>query len=172
MTVVNIQGEVIDPSWRSVEDGEEIESLNSAIVSLATLKEHVVSSDQPSLSGVGVRLSVDDDLSDIADHAQHLGLIELVFSQFKDGRPFSAAVTLRRDYGFTGELRASGDILPDQALFLVRCGFSTISVPPQFSVEQFMASLAAYSVAYQPAIDSHVSLSGELRKSTVEVAAE
>lgn len=172
MTVVNIQGEVIDPSWRSVEDGEEAGSLDAAIVSLATLKEHIESFDQPSLSGVGVRLTVEDDVNDIADYIQTLGLVELVFSQFKDGRPFSAAVTLRRDYGFTGELRASGDILPDQALFLVRCGFSTLVVPPQFSVEQFRASLGAYSTAYQPATESHVQLVGDLRNPTVEVAAE
>jgi len=54
----------------------------------------------------------------------------------------------------------------------VRCGFSTIAVPPQFSVEQFKASLAAYSVAYQAATDSHVSLVSDLRRSAVEVAAE
>ena len=40
MTVVNIQGEVKDQLWRSVEVGEESGSLESAIVSLSTLKEH------------------------------------------------------------------------------------------------------------------------------------
>ncbi len=172
MTVVNIQGEVLDQIWRDFDAASDSNSLDSSIANLVDLSGHIEKLDEQSLSRVGVRLTVDDDAKEIADHAKHLGLIDLVFPQFKDGRPFSTAVTIRRDYGFTGDLRASGDILPDQALFLVRCGFSSIVVPPQFSVEQFKVSLGAYSVAYQPAADGGVNLVQDLRAAAVEVAAE
>ncbi|MCB2007732.1 MAG: DUF934 domain-containing protein, partial [Rhodoferax sp.] len=42
--------------------------------------------------------------------------IELNFPKFSDGRAFSQAVTLRRRLGFTGELRAIGDVLVDQVV--------------------------------------------------------
>lgn len=171
MTVVNIKGEVLDQTWRSFEGMDDVGFLDLAIVSLADLRAHVEALDGQSLSRVGVRLTVDDTTNEIVDHAKHLGLIELVFSQFKDGRPFSTAATLRRDYGFTGDLRASGDILPDQALFLARCGFSSIVVPRQFTVEQFKVSLEAYSVAYQPATDGGVTLVRDLRCSLEKAAA-
>jgi uncharacterized protein (DUF934 family) len=172
MTVINIRGEAIDQTWRDVDGAGETDSLDSAVLSLTSLKEHIEALDQKSLSRIGARLTIDDDIEEVADSAKHLGLIELVFSHFKDGRPFSTAVMLRRDYGFKGELRASGDILPDQALFLVRCGFSTIAVPQQFSVEQFRAALSAYSVAYQAGSDDQLELVSDLRRSAVEVAAE
>lgn len=172
MTVINIRGEAVDQSWRNIEVVEETGSLDSAVLSFAKLKEHVKALDQQSLSRIGARLTIDDDIEEIAGSAKHLGLIELVFSHFKDGRPFSTAVMLRRDYGFKGELRASGDILPDQALFLIRCGFSTIAVPSQFSAEQFRAALIAYSVAYQAGSDGQLELVSDLRRSAVEVAAE
>lgn len=172
MTVINIRGEAVDQTWRDIEVAEETNSLDSVIFSLASLKEHIETLDQQSLSRVGVRMTVDDEIGEIADHAKHIGLIDLVFPHFKDGRPFSTAVTVRRDYGFSGDLRASGDILPDQALFLARCGFSTIVVPSQFAVEQFKTSLKAYTVVYQAAADSNVSQVKDLRRSAAEVAAQ
>ncbi|MGY8962382.1 MAG: DUF934 domain-containing protein [Rhodospirillales bacterium] len=172
MTVINIRGENVDQTWRDVEVAEKTRSLDSVILSFASLKEHIETLDQKSLSRIGVRLTVNDEIGEIADHARHIGLIDLVFPNFKDGRPFSTAVTVRRDYGFSGDLRASGDILPDQALFLARCGFSTIVVPVQFPVKQFKTSLGAYTIAYQAAVDSNVSQVRDLRRSAVEVVAE
>ena len=51
--------------------------------------------------------------------------IELNFPKFSDGRAFSQAVTLRRRLGFTGELRAIGDVLVDQVVQMHRSGFDS-----------------------------------------------
>lgn len=53
------------------------------------------------------------------------GAIDIRFSSFKDGRGFSLAAVLRAR-GFTGPLRAVGDILPDQFDHLRRSGFDAV----------------------------------------------
>ncbi|MGB1875507.1 MAG: DUF934 domain-containing protein [Rhodospirillaceae bacterium] len=172
MTIVNASGDVVEQGWTTVESLEGYGPHHGIIVSPAVLLDSFDEADHVSLSHTGVRLSVEDDVSEIATYVPHLGLIELVFAQFKDGRPYSTALTLRRDYKFTHELRASGDVLPDQAIFLIRSGFSSVDVPDQFTAQEFKKSLMAYSVAYQSAHDSHVSLIDDLRRSTPDVAAE
>jgi uncharacterized protein (DUF934 family) len=49
--------------------------------------------------------------------------IDLVFPKFTDGRAFSQAFALRRRLGYTGALRATGDVLVDQLVQMQRCGF-------------------------------------------------
>ncbi len=51
--------------------------------------------------------------------------IDLHFPKFADGRAFSQAFLLRRRRGFTGEIRATGDVLIDQLVQLQRTGFSS-----------------------------------------------
>lgn len=67
----------------------------------------------------------------LSAHLQQHGLqagdlvrIELAFPKFTDGRAYSQAVALRRRAGFTGTLRATGQVLVDQLLQMQRCGFS------------------------------------------------
>ena len=50
--------------------------------------------------------------------------IELHFPKFNDGRAYSQARLLRRR-GFTGDLRATGDVLVDQLVHMHRQGFSS-----------------------------------------------
>ena len=50
--------------------------------------------------------------------------IELHFPKFTDGRAYSQARLLRRR-GFTGELRATGDVLVDQLVHMHRVGFTS-----------------------------------------------
>jgi uncharacterized protein (DUF934 family) len=49
--------------------------------------------------------------------------IELHFPKFTDGRAYSQAFLLRRRLGFTGEIRATGDVLIDQLVQMERTGF-------------------------------------------------
>jgi len=51
--------------------------------------------------------------------------IDLHFAKFTDGRAFSQAYLLRRRLGFTGDIRATGDVLVDQVAQLQRSGFSS-----------------------------------------------
>lgn len=51
--------------------------------------------------------------------------IDLNFPKFTDGRAFSQAYLLRRRIGFTGDIRATGDVLVDQLLQMQRSGFNS-----------------------------------------------
>jgi uncharacterized protein (DUF934 family) len=51
--------------------------------------------------------------------------IELDFPKFTDGRAFSQARLLRQRRGFTGDIRATGDVLVDQLVQMYRVGFSS-----------------------------------------------
>ncbi len=56
--------------------------------------------------------------------------IDLNFPKFTDGRAFSQAVLLRRRFGFTGDLRATGDVLIDQLVQMARSGFTSAVLAP------------------------------------------
>ena len=49
--------------------------------------------------------------------------IDLYFPKFTDGRAYSQAFLLRRRLGYSGEIRATGDVLIDQLVQMQRSGF-------------------------------------------------
>lgn len=77
-------------------------------------------------SDTGVWLAGDEDPSEIADDLASLPVIGVNFPKFADGRGYSVAALLRSRYGYTGELRAIGEVLRDQFNYLTRCGFDTM----------------------------------------------
>ena len=69
-----------------------------------------------------------DDRRARARIVDRLALVALVFPVFRDGRAYSQARILRERYGFRGELRATGQVLRDQFLFMLRAGFDAFEV--------------------------------------------
>ena len=66
----------------------------------------------------GVLWPNDRRVAELAPWLDRLALVALAFPTFRDGRAYSQARLLRERYGFRGELRATGDVLRDQFLFL------------------------------------------------------
>jgi len=97
-------------------------------------------------------------VAELAPFLDRLALVALVFPTFKDGRAYSQARQLRERHGFRGELRATGDVLRDQFLFLVRAGFDAFEVKKDADAAAFAAAIARYSVFYQPAGDTRISV--------------
>ena len=97
------------------------------------------------------------DVAELAPHVDRLALIALTFPNFRDGRAYSQARLLRERYGFRGELRATGEILRDQFLFLLRAGFDAFEVKKDADAAAFANAVARYSVFYQPAGDGRPS---------------
>lgn len=106
---------------------------------------------------VGVIWPNDRDIADLVPYLSRLALIVLVFPAFKDGRAYSQARTLRERHGFHGELRATGDVLRDQFLFLHRAGFNAFEVRKPADARAFRDALQRYNVFYQPAADGQIS---------------
>ena len=66
----------------------------------------------------GVLWPNDRDVAELAPYLDRLALVALAFPNFKDGRAYSQARILRERHRFRGELRATGQVLRDQFLFL------------------------------------------------------
>jgi uncharacterized protein (DUF934 family) len=79
---------------------------------------------------------------------QGVELIELNFPKFTDGRAYSQAHVLRRR-GYRGELRATGDVLVDQLVQLRRCGFSSVVLRTDQSMQTAQRLLNLELPAYQ-----------------------
>jgi uncharacterized protein (DUF934 family) len=102
---------------------------------------------------LGVRLRPDQAPELIAEDLRHFEVVALEFPKFTDGRAYSHARLLRERSGYAGELRAVGNVLRDQAIFMRRCGFDAFEVDEDTSLEAWLAALGRISVWYQPAAD-------------------
>jgi len=92
-------------------------------------------------------------VAELAPYLDRLALVALVFPTFKDGRAFSQARLIRERHGFRGELRATGQVLRDQFLFMLRAGFDAFEVTKDADAAAFLEAARRYSVFYQPTGD-------------------
>src|SRR5258708_12534363 len=75
---------------------------------------------------------------------------------YRDWRAYSQARLLRERHGFKGELRATGQVLRDQFVFMLRAGFDAFEVKKESDAEAFAATVKRYSVFYQPTGDARL----------------
>ncbi|MDO9708833.1 DUF934 domain-containing protein [Paracraurococcus lichenis] len=95
---------------------------------------------------------------EIADLLPRLSLVQVALPKSKDGRAFTQARALREHFGFTGEIRAAGHLLPDHARMLRRCGVTTVALPEGADLEAWRRFGAVVDIAYQPAQDEGLPL--------------
>ena len=145
-------GKPVADAWVAVADGEPIPADRPAILSLERWQ-----AEREALRGhngrLGVRLASGEKVEDIADDLDRLALVALDFPKFQDGRAYSSARMLRERYGFKGELRAVGNVLADQFLFMHRCGFDAFEVADPAKAALWDKVMGQFSVFYQPTGD-------------------
>jgi uncharacterized protein (DUF934 family) len=105
---------------------------------------------------VAVWLSGTDDPALVAPWLERLPLVAVDFPKFTDGRGYSVAYLLRSRFGWRGELRAIGDVLPDQVFYMQRVGFDAFAVRSDRSVATALRALKTFSDAYQGSWDNPV----------------
>ena len=96
------------------------------------------------------------DLDDLVPYLDRLAAVALVFPSFRDGRAYSQARLLRERFLYRGELRATGQVLRDQFVFMLRAGFDAFEVKKEADAEAFTQTAKRYSVFYQPTGDGRV----------------
>lgn len=98
-----------------------------------------------------LQIANDADLSALATDGalQAVQRIELQFPKFTDGRAFSQAVLLRRRFGFTGDIRATGDVLADQLVQMSRSGFTSAVLAPGVDPATAERQFKRYASFYQ-----------------------
>ena len=148
-------GLVVEDRFLPVADGEPVPEQGPVIVSaerfLADADEFAQRQD-----AVGVLWPNSRNIAELEPHLANLALIALVFPVYKDGRAYSQARVLRERFGFRGELRATGQVLRDQFVFMQRAGFDAFEVKKQGDAEAFAATVKRYSVFYQPTGDGRL----------------
>lgn len=146
---------IIDDGWRLLQEppqtADELPQ-GPVIVPLAWWQERRTML-AARVDPIGVRIGGGDPLEEIAADLKSLPLVALEFEKFSDGRSFSHARMLRRDYGYRGELRAVGDVLPDQLFFMRRCGIDSFQLDGDRDPEEALHALKEISVTYQSAAD-------------------
>ncbi len=105
-------------------------------------------------NAAAVRLEPGDDARDLLPHLERLQLVEVSFPVFGDGRGYSSARILR-EAGYSGELRAVGEVLVDQIAAMRRCGFDAFAPDLPLDPGDAEAAFSRFAQVYQPAADGH-----------------
>ena len=106
-------------------------------------------------NAAAVRIEPGDDARALLPHLGRIRLVEVNFPVFGDGRGFSSARVLR-EAGYTGELRAVGDLPVDHLSHLKRCGFDSFAPNHPFKPEDAEAAFNRWPEVYQPTTDLRV----------------
>lgn len=145
-------GALVDDPWRFAGDDTPLPPDAPVVLSFARWQAErgaLVLRHAP----LGVRFRNHERVEDLRPDVRHLQLIALEFPKFTDGRAYSQARLLRERLGFAGELRATGQVLPDQLLLMRRCGFDAFELAANAPLETWKRALESFSVFYQPAAD-------------------
>ena len=103
-------------------------------------------------NAAAVRIEPGEDARALLPHLGQLKLVEISFPAFGDGRGFSSAQILR-EAGYTGEIRATGDVLVDQFVFLRRCGFDSFAPDEPLNHDDVKAAEGFFPEFYQNTSD-------------------
>ena len=148
-------GRITDDIYVHVADGADLPADGSVLVSSSRLLENPEAVFARS-GKVGVVWPNSRDVDDLVPYLDRLAAVALVFPTFRDGRAYSQARLLRERYLYRGELRATGQVLRDQFVFMLRAGFDAFEVKKQADAEAFAQTVQRYSVFYQPTGDGRI----------------
>jgi len=102
---------------------------------------------------VGVRLESHEEVEALAYDLPRLSVVALAFPKFGDGRAYTHARLLRDRFEFKGEVRAVGDVLREQAGFMVRCGFDAFEPADSSTPEDWERATHRFRHVYQRSTD-------------------
>jgi uncharacterized protein (DUF934 family) len=141
--------EVVEDQWRLL--GEDASDADALIVPLTELRRDAAA--WLARSGrLGVRIAPAESVESLADELPRLALVAVEFPNVGDGRGFSYGRLLRDRLHFKGELRAVGQgVKQDKIFLLARCGFDSFELPPEENADEALRALRRYDVVYQPA---------------------
>jgi uncharacterized protein (DUF934 family) len=145
-------GHIAQDPWTEVAPGAPLPEAGALLVPYETWKEHRETLMKRN-GQLGVRLAADQPPQLIAGDLDRLDLVALEFPTFRDGRAYSYARLLRERYGYKKELRAVGNVLRDQFLFMHRCGIDAYAVADEKVAVAWSRALSEISVVYQPSSD-------------------
>jgi uncharacterized protein (DUF934 family) len=146
-------GRLVPDPFTNVSGLEQLPAGVPLIVSFEQWQAHrdaLLAGGQP----LGLRLNSDQPPQLVATDLPHFTVIALDFPKFRDGRAYTHARMLRERFGFSGEVRAVGDLLQEQLHFMQRCGFDAFEVPGVDPEQAFRTIAGDHTVWYQATSDA------------------
>lgn len=156
------QREIVSDDWQvlRLDEGQGADTVEvpagKVIVPLAvwTAQKATLSQRSP----LGVWIASDERPETLAGELDKFAVVAVDFPKFTDGRGYSIAYNLRMRLGYTGELRAIGDVLRDQLFAMQRVGFNAYATRQDRSIEDALKGLTVFSEVYQTSVDQQVPL--------------
>lgn len=102
---------------------------------------------------LGIRLEPSSSVAAIVSYLPKISLVELDFPDLTDGRLFTHAWLLRNRYGYSGEIRAIGHYIPEQAYYLSRVGVNAFHPDKSEDLDVTLGNLNDFTVSYQPSVN-------------------
>lgn len=144
--------QILEDSWQFIAELEDSLPQGDIMVPFVFWKDNQsVLENHP--GKVSIVLDGAVDINEVIPHLDKFDVIGLQFPAFADGRCYSHARLLRDRHGYTGELRALGDILHDQLFYMSRCGIDAFALREDKDFTSALAAFNEFSVMYQTAAD-------------------
>ena len=131
-------GRIVADDWTLIEDGE---AKPGVIAPLAAWRK--------APDGAGVWVDGDAEVEDLAAEVLPAPVVAIRFPAFADGRGLSLGSLLRSRYGYAGELRAFGEVVPDLTVYMLRCGFDAFALADEQQAQTAIACMKRMSDHYQ-----------------------
>jgi uncharacterized protein (DUF934 family) len=103
-------------------------------------------------NATAVRIEPGDDARALLPQLDRIALVEVNFPAWTDGRGYSSARVLR-EAGYTGEIRAVGDVVIDMLSHLKRCGFDAFAPEHPLNPDDAQAAFDRWDNVYQATDD-------------------
>jgi uncharacterized protein (DUF934 family) len=153
---------VVDDDWSvlRLDEGETFDTVTvpegKVIVPLAVWQaQRETLAQRPQ---IGVWFAPDQRADALKGELHRFDVVAVDFPRFSDGRGYSIAFNLRRRLGYSGELRAIGDVLRDQLFQMSRCGFDAFATRQDRSIHDALKGLTVFSETYQASVDQPLPL--------------
>lgn len=135
----------LDPDETSV--GDTNESKTEKIISLESWLQ-LQESNTSQENKIGVYLSPDQEVSEIAGDLEKIPVIALKFNSFTEGRGYSQAAELRQQYNYAGEIRALGATVDNLSL-MERCGINAFQFHEDENLQEALGFFEEIETVYR-----------------------
>ena len=142
-----------DDSFVNVTDEDAIPETGDVILSLTRFEAEGDGLLSSNSRRVGVRVESDQEIEVLAYDLPRIAVVALAFPKFRDGRAYTSARLLRERFKYEGQIRAVGDVLREQAGFMVRCGFDAFEPSDGATPEVWTKAASRFRHVYQRAVD-------------------
>ena len=132
---------LVADTWINAEAEGELPAAGDVIVPFARLLKDWGELSQRQ-ARLGLRLSNTDRPEALGTFLPKLSVIVLPFPAYSIARAL-------REMGYRGELRATGNVLPDQLQFMLQVGFDAFEIGERFPLDTWQKASRQMSLAYQ-----------------------